>query len=82
MVGKPKKRSDATSSKRSAAHLSRLAEEGGKPVRVDTRAADLQLLDELVAQGYAPSRAEAYRKSMRAEHQRWKAKNEEKGKPE
>lgn len=61
---------DLTGGKRQVAHLDRLAKGGGKPVRVDTAGEDLALLDELVAAGYAPSRAEAYRKSMREAHTR------------
>jgi cytochrome P450 len=65
-----KERYDKTSDKRQGAHLGRLAEGGGKPVRVDTAGADLVLLDELVGAGFAPSRAEAYRKAMREAHAR------------
>lgn len=67
-----KKGKDSTRTARSVAHLGRLAESGGKPVRVDTSGQDLALLDELVATGYASSRAEAYRKALRVEHARWK----------
>lgn len=67
-----KRGKDTTSTKRAGAHLSRLAESGGAPVRVDTAGPDLKLLDELVADGYAPSRAEAYRKAMREAHARGK----------
>lgn len=63
---------DKTSSKRQEVHLDRLAEGGGKPVRVDTAGEDLALLDELVATGYAPSRAETYRRAMREAHARRK----------
>ncbi len=59
---------DKTSSERQGAHLGRLTESGGKPVRVDTSGDDLALLDALVDSGYAPSRAEAYRKAMREAH--------------
>lgn len=62
---KPKRGKDTTSTKRAGAHLTRLAENGGAPVRVDTAGPDLKLLDDLVAAGYAPSRAEAYRKAVR-----------------
>lgn len=65
---KPTRGKDTTSAKRQRSHLGRLAESGGAPVRVDTHGADLSLLDELVASGYAPSRAEAYRKAMREAH--------------
>lgn len=58
------------SSVRQVAHLGRLADGGGKPVRVDTRGDDLALLDALVADDYAPSRAEAYRQAMRDAHAR------------
>lgn len=51
---------------RQTAHLRRLADGGGKPVRVDTQGSDLRKVDALVAAGYAPSRAEAYRKAVRA----------------
>ncbi len=54
---------------RQTAHLVRLAESGGKPVRVDTHGTDLAKLDALVKSGYAPSRAEAYRRAMRHIHQ-------------
>lgn len=63
---------DKTSSARQGAHLGRLAESGGKPVRVDTSGPDLALLDELVSSGYAPSKAEAYRKAMREAFERMK----------
>lgn len=63
---------DKTSTARQGAHLGRLAETGGKPVRVDTSGPDLELLAELVASGYAPSMSEAYRKAMRDAHQRLK----------
>jgi hypothetical protein len=53
---------------RQTAHLERLALSGGKPVRVDTHGPDLSMLDALVQSGYAPSRAEAYRRSMRTAH--------------
>ena len=56
---------DYTSPERQSALLGRLADSGGKPVRVDTYGPDLALLDQLVAEGYAPSRAEAYRRAMR-----------------
>lgn len=69
-MAEKKKPSDPTGGKRQVAHLDRLAKSGGKPVRVDTAGEDLVLLDELVASGYAPSRAEAYRKSMREAHRR------------
>ena len=71
-VSKPKRSTDKTSTKRASAHLARLAERGGAPVRVDTAGPDLKLLDELVAGGYAPSRTEAYRQAMREAHARWK----------
>jgi hypothetical protein len=61
---------DKTSSKRQTAHLARLAETGGKPVRVDTSGEDLAKLDDLVANGYAPSRVEAYRRALREAHSR------------
>jgi len=67
---KPKRGKDSTSTKRAGAHLTKLAESGGAPVRVDTHGDDLKLLDGLVADGYAPSRAEAYRKAMREAHAR------------
>lgn len=53
---------------RQTAHLERLAQSGGKPVRVDTHGPDLTKLDALVRGGYAPSRAEAYRRAMRSAH--------------
>lgn len=56
---------------RSKAYLARLAKSGGTPVRVDTAGPDLCLLDELVTAGYAPSRVEAYRRSMREAHKKW-----------
>jgi hypothetical protein len=62
---------DKTSGKRQAAHLARLAETGGKPVRVDTSGEDLAKLDELVVSGYALSLAEAYRRGI------WEAYNRE-----
>lgn len=58
------------STKRSAAHLGRLADGGGKPIRVDTSGEDLKLIDELIAEGYADNMAETYRKSMREAHGR------------
>jgi hypothetical protein len=61
---------DKTSSKRQASHLARLAETGGKPVRVDTSGEDMAKLDDLVAKGYAPSRVEAYRRALRDAHSR------------
>lgn len=67
---KRKRSKDRTSSLRQGIHLSKLAESGGAPVRVDTQGPDLKLLDELVAEGYAPSRAETYRKAMREAHAR------------
>lgn len=57
--------SDYTSPERQTALLGRLADSGGKPVRVDTYGPDLALIDQLVADGYAPSRAEAYRRALR-----------------
>lgn len=68
---KPKRSTDKTSTRRAGAHLARLAESGGAPVRVDTAGPDLRLLDDLVARGYAPSRTEAYRRAMREAHARW-----------
>lgn len=65
---------DSTQTKRSTAFLERLAASKGAPVRVDTDGTDLELLDTLVSGGYAPSRAEAYRRSMREAHSRWKKK--------
>lgn len=53
---------------RQMAHLKRLEEGGGKPVRVDTHGPDLKKLDELVCAGYAASRAEAFRRALRAAH--------------
>ena len=66
-VKKPKTAPPAANANtvRQVAHLGRLADSGGKPVRVDTAGADLALLDALVTDGYAPSRAETYRKAMR-----------------
>lgn len=61
---------DKTSGQRQGALLTRLREGGGKPVRVDTAGDDLALLDDLVASGYAASRSEAYRKSMREAHKK------------
>lgn len=65
---------DSTRTKRSTAYLDRLAESKGKPVRVDTDGVDLPLLEALVAGGYAPNMAEAYRKAMREAHARWARK--------
>lgn len=72
---KPKRGQDTTRTKRSAAFLGRLAASKGKPVRVDTDGDDLVLLDALVASGYAPNMAEAYRKAMREAHARQAKKN-------
>lgn len=58
---------------RQMAHLQRLAEGGGKPVRVDTQGSDLKKVDDLVAAGYAPSRAEAYRRAVRAAYHKMRA---------
>ncbi len=69
-TSKPQRGKDPTSTKRAGAHLARLAEGGGAPVRVDTAGPDIKRLDELVTAGYAPSRAEAYRKAMREAHAR------------
>lgn len=71
---KTKRGRDTTSTKRGGALLSRLAESGGAPVRVDTHGPDLKLLEELMATGYAPSRAEVYRRAMREAHARQKEK--------
>lgn len=71
---KPKRGKDTTSTQRAGAHLARLADGNGAPVRVDTAGPDLKLLDDLVATGYAPSKAEAYRQAMREAHARWKKK--------
>lgn len=68
MTEKKKRAQDPGSSKRSKSHLIRLAESGGKPIRVDTHGDDLKLLDDLVAKQYAPNRSEAYRKAMREAH--------------
>lgn len=65
---KPPRGNAPTSTQRAEAHLARLAKSGGAPVRVDTQGADLKLLDELVTRGFAPSRAEAYRKALRQTH--------------
>lgn len=59
---------DKKSTKRGTEFLERLAASGGRPVRVDTSGDDLMLLDALVQGGYAPNRAEAYRKAMREAH--------------
>ena len=61
---------DTTSTKRQSGYLERLAESGGKPIRVDTFGEDLILLDELIEAGYAESRVETYRKSLREAHHR------------
>jgi hypothetical protein len=66
---------DVTRTKRSTALLERLADDGGKPVRVDTSGADLTLLEALKAAGYAPNLSEVYRKSMREAHARMLKKN-------
>ena len=60
-----RRKKDTTGSLRGAAFLERLAASKGAPVRVDTSGADLSLLDALVVDGYASSRAEAYRKALR-----------------
>ena len=59
---------DKKSTKRGTEFLERLAASGGRSVRVDTSGDDLMLLDALVQGGYAPNRAEAYRKAMREAH--------------
>lgn len=61
----PRRKKNSAGSLRGAAFLERLAASNGAPVRVDTSGADLALLDALVSDGYAPSRAEAYRKALR-----------------
>lgn len=48
---------------RSAAHLGRLAEGGGKPIRVDTSGEDLKLMEELIAEDYADN-TRAHRKTQ------------------
>lgn len=60
---------DIVRNDRQTAHLERLAQGGGKPVRVDTHGPDLNKLDALVSAGFAPSRAEAYRRALRMAHQ-------------
>lgn len=71
-VKKTRRGKDETSAMRGQNFLSRLAEGGGAPVRVDTKGEDIQKLDLLVLCKYAPSRAEAYRKALRAEYAKWK----------
>lgn len=58
---------DKTSARRQSLYLEKLAETGGRSVRIDLEGSDLAKLDSLVANGFAPSRAEAIRRLIRAE---------------
>lgn len=57
---------DKTCTKRQTSYLEKLAETGGRSVRIDLNGEDLGLLDALVASGFAPTRAEAVRRLIRA----------------
>ena len=78
----PKKRYDRTSSNRAKGHLDRLTERGGKRLPIDFEAESLQEIEELIAVGYAESRAAVVRKAITDMHQKHVAKQKKKEKPD
>lgn len=67
-----KKSHDHPSSQRQATYLARLAENGGRAVRIDLTGDDLAKLDALVAKSEAGTRAEMVRVLIRKE---WEEKS-------
>lgn len=60
----PKKDYDKTKTKRQGSYLARLEQSGGKRIPIDFRKDEYVALNDLVANGFADSNADAVRKAV------------------